>query len=156
MKNEVIRTFIQNYSKSDFNRIIFAWNGKHRDQLEDPNMDLRIQVCEFLVHDFSAASDELILDLYQELSKSSKETWSVYRNYHLFAQETLNRGKTKYLMKFLEGASQSFDTTLASGRIDISLADKEEIIQFVERKLANDPGERDRRLLEFALKRFGT
>lgn len=96
-----IKNFIKEYSKSDFGKIKFDWNGKHGNELEDPNMAFRMEVCEYLIKDFSIANDELILDLFQELSKSSKETWGVYGNYHLFAQEILDRGRTKYLLTYL-------------------------------------------------------
>ena len=119
IKKMKIKEFIERYSKSDFDKIKFDWNGKQGVDLEDPDMDFRIKVCEFLIKDFSIANDELILDLYQELSKSSKETWGVYRNYHLFAQEVLNRGSKKYLLDYIKGASQSFDTQLASGKIGL-------------------------------------
>lgn len=146
--------FIKEYSKSDFDKIKFDWNGKHGDDLKDPNMDFRMQVCEYLIMDFSIAPDNLILDLYQELSKSSKETWGVYRSYHLFAQEILNRGKTKYLLNYLQGASQSFDTLLASGRIELTNDDKKEILDFVEKQMADNTNTEYRKYYEFAQQRF--
>lgn len=76
-----IEKFIKEYSNSNFDKIKFDWNGKHGYELEDPNMDFRMKVCEFLKSDFSIVSDKLILDLYQELSRSSKETWGIYNSY---------------------------------------------------------------------------
>ena len=149
-----IEKFIKAYSIVDFEYIKFDWNGKHGDALEDPNMDFRMQVCEFLVKDFSIASDQLILDLYQELSSSSKETWSVYRNYHLFAQEVLNRGKTKYLLNYLKGAGKSFDTALASARVPLSHEEKEEILSYVNTQMSNSKNEENKKYYELALKRF--
>jgi hypothetical protein len=149
-----IEKFIKEYSKSDFDKIKFDWNGKHGDELKDPNMDFRMEVCEYLIKDFSVASDNLILDLYQELSKSSKETWGVYRSYHLFAQEILNRGKTKYLLNYLQGASQSFDTSLASGRIELTNDEKKEILDFVDKQMADSTNTENRKYFEFAQQRF--
>lgn len=149
-----IEKFITEYSNSDFERIKFDWNGKHGDDLEDPNMDFRMELCEFLIKDFSIANDKLILDLYQELSKSSKETWGVYRSYHLFAQEILNRGRTKYLLNYLKGASQSFDTGLASGRINLTNEEKEEILEYVNNQIENESNEENRKYFEFAQMRF--
>lgn len=149
-----IKKFIKEYSNSDFARIKFDWNGKHGGDLEDPNMDFRMEVCEFLIKDFSIANDELVLDLYQELSKSSKETWGVYRSYHLFAQEILNRGRTKYLLNYLKGASQSFDTRLARGRINLTNEEKEEILKYVNNQIENESNQESRKYFEFAKKRF--
>lgn len=149
-----IEKFIKEYSNSDFDKIKFDWNGKHGDDLDDPNMDFRMEVCEFLIKDFSIANDELILDLYQELSKSSKETWGVYISYHLFAQEILNRGRTKYLLNYLKGASQSFDTGLASGRINLTNEEKEEILEFVNNQIEDKSNQENRKYFEFAQKRF--
>jgi hypothetical protein len=149
-----IEKFIIEYSNSDFEKIKFDWNGKHGDDLEDPNMDFRMKVCEYLIQDFSIAADKLILDLYQELSKSSKETWGVYRSYHLFAQEVLNRGRTKYLLNYLQGASQSFDTSLASGRIELTDSEKNEILDFINKRLKDKVNEENRKYYEFAQQRF--
>lgn len=149
-----IEKFIKEYSISDFDKIKFDWNGKHGDELKDPNMDFRMEVCEYLIKDFSLASDNLILDLYQEMSKSSKETWGVYRSYHLFAQEILNRGKTKYLLNYLQGASQSFDTSLASGRIELTNDEKKEILDFVDKQISNGTNSENRKYFEFAQQRF--
>lgn len=149
-----IEKFIKEYSNSDFGKIKFDWNGKHGDELEDSNMDFRIEVCEFLIKDFSIANDDLILDLYQELSKSSKETWGIYRNYHLFAREILNRGKIKYLLKYLKGASQSFDTGLASRRINLTNMEKQEILDYIEQEMKNELNQDNKKYFEFAQKRF--
>ncbi|MGH1437823.1 MAG: hypothetical protein ACRBG0_25520 [Lewinella sp.] len=149
-----IKEFIINYTSSDFDRIKFDWNGKHGDDLEDPNMDFRINVCECVIKDFSIAPDELILDLYEELSKSSKETWGVYRNYHLIAQEVLNRGRVKYLVNYLKGATQSFDTIIASGRVKLEEEEKREIIDHVESRRDNDPIGENPKYIELALRRF--
>ncbi len=149
-----IEKFIIEYSNSDFKRIRFDWNGKHGDDLEDPNMDFRMEVCEFLIKDFSIANDELILDLYQELSKSSKETWGIYRSYHLFAQEILNRGRTKYLLNYLKGASQSFDTGLASGRINLTNMERQEILDYIDQEMKNGLNQDNKKYFEFAQKRF--
>jgi len=149
-----IEKFIKEYSESDFDKIKFDWNGKHGDELKDPNMDFRMEVCEYLIKDFSIAPDSLILHLYQELSKSSKETWGVYRSYHLFAQEILNRGKTKYLLNYLQGASQSFDTSLASGRIVLTNDEKKEILGFVDTQMADRSNTENRKYFEFAKHRF--
>ena len=74
-------------SNSDFERIKFDWNGKHGDDLEDPNMDFRMEVCEFLIKDFSIATDKLILDLYQELSNLEGD---LQTNMKMYLRKALN------------------------------------------------------------------
>ncbi len=155
MTEEALDAFIRNYKGTDFDRIRFDWNGKHGDELRDPNMEFRIGVCEYVVKDFSVASDRLIRDLYLELSKSSKETWGVYRNYHLFAQELLDRGVTKYLLDYLNGAAQSFDTTLASARVAVTDGQRADIDGFVQQALLTASDKRTQGLLELAIRRFG-
>lgn len=147
--------FIRHYNGTDLDRIRFDWNGQHGDKLRDLNMDFRMAVCEYLAKDLSVASDHLIRDLYLELSKSSKETWGIYRNYHLFAQELLDRGVTKYLMDYLNGAAQSFDTALASGRVAVTDGQRTDINGIVQRALLTAPDSRTQGLLELAIRRFG-
>ena len=55
METEQLHKFIKGYSKSDFDKIKFDWNGEHGDELKDPNMVYRMQVCEFLINDFSVS-----------------------------------------------------------------------------------------------------
>jgi len=154
MTEAEIIAFVHAYGPSDLGRIRFDWNGKHADELRDPNMGLRCAVCEEAVKDFSKASDQLIRDLYIELARASKETWSVYKNFHLFAQELLDRGVTKYLLDYAEGAMMSFDTMLASGRVKVSDDQRAEIGDFIERELRSTSDDRTKALLEFARGRF--
>jgi hypothetical protein len=79
----------------------------------------------------------------------------VYRSYHLFAQEILNRGRTKYLLNYLKGASQSFDTGLASGRINLTNMEKQEILDYIDQEMKNDLNQDNKKYFEFAQKRFG-
>lgn len=137
MKDQELRKFAENYSKSDFEQIKFDWKGKHGDDFRDPNMDFRMKLCELIKSDLSPYSDQLIIDLYLELSKSAKETFGVYLSYHLFANELLKRGGTKYFDIYLEGASQSMDTGLMSGRLDLSEKRIDEILAFIYEKLAD-------------------
>lgn len=154
MTDAEIAAFVHAYQPSDLGRIRFDWNGKHADQLRDPNMEFRYAVCEQVSKDFTQASDELIRDLYLELARSSKETWSVYKNFHLFAQELLDRGLTKYLLDYAEGATKSFDTILASGRVKVTDEQRAEIGDFIERELRSSSDDRTKALLEFVRGRF--
>lgn len=148
-----IEQFIEGYSKSNFEKIKFDWNGKHGNELEDFNLEFRMNVCEYLCKNFSIASDELILDLYQELSASAKEMWSIYNKYHLFAQEVLNRGKTKYLLEYAKGATQSFDTILASGNISLEEYERQEMIDFAIEQMKSNSNE-NQRYYQFIIDRF--
>ena len=149
-----IEQFIRSYAGTDFREIEFYWNGKHGEDFEDLNMDFRMEVCEYLVKDFSIAPDQLILDLYQELSRSSKQTWGVYQHYHLFAQEILNRGRTKYLLHYLQGAGRSFDTRLASARIKLTDEEKQEILDYVDVQMADPANAEYKAYFEWAQERF--
>jgi hypothetical protein len=149
-----IQTFAKNYTDKDFDRIKFDWNGKHADHFEDKNIDFRMQLCETIKNDFSYSSDKLILDLYLELSKCAKETWSVYNSFHLFADELLERGGIKYFDEYLEGASKSMDTNLSSGRLDLSKERVSEILSHIKSTIANSNKESDIRGYDYMLKRF--
>jgi hypothetical protein len=154
MTEAEITAFVHAYGPSDLERIRFNWNGKHADALEDPNMEFRYAVCKHVVKDFTKASDLLIRDLYTELAKCSKQTWSVYNNFHLFAQELLDRGAAKYLLDYAEGAMQSFDTVLASGRVIVTDEQRGVIGSFIESELLTCSDARKKALLEFARGRF--
>lgn len=149
-----IEDFIENYLKSDFESIRFNWNGKHGDEFHDPNRDFRIKVCEYLVDDLTIAPDELIVDLYTELSKSSRESWEVYGKYHLFAQELIKRGPIKNLEIYIQGARQSFDTAIASGRISVSDETKQQILNYLKTESAKGSLSLSESDIEFANHRF--
>lgn len=78
MDSTEFKSFAENYSKSDFDRIKFEWNGKHGDEFADPNYEFRNHLCEAIKDNFSEYSLDLIKDLYIEQAKCANETWSVY------------------------------------------------------------------------------
>jgi hypothetical protein len=147
--------FADNYTSSDFDKIKFDWNGEHADKFHDNNYQFRMQLCEFLIPQLEKVKLELIRDLYIELSKCAKEAWSVYGNYHLFAQQLLNRGGTNYIMDYLEGSLQCFDTSLASGRVELTYEQKKNIFDFLTAKLQTEQNEKTTKLLQFGKERFG-
>lgn len=153
VKNE-IRKFVENYSGKDFDRIKFLWNGKHGDDFEDKNHEFRMQVCETIKDDFSYSSDQLIVDIYLELSKCAAEAWGVYESYHLFANELLERGGTKYFDAYIEGASQCMDTEFSSGQLDLSRERVHEILDHITSTLANARNESDIHGYDYMLNRF--
>ncbi len=92
-------------------------------------------ICKHIKDDFSLYPDELIIDLYTALSDVAKATFSVYNNFHLFANEVLKRGHIKYLDIYIDGATKSFDTLLASGAIELERNTIIEIIAHLKTKM---------------------
>lgn len=152
-KQELMR-FARNYTSDQFNQIRFDWNGKHGDAFADSNYDFRMQLCEAIKDDLSAYGDQLILDLYLELSKSSKETFGVYLSYHLFANELLERGGVKYFDQYIEGASKSMDTGMASGKLSLSKSRIEEILAHIKNTINNSDNPRKIGTYNYMLRRF--
>jgi hypothetical protein len=152
---EFLEYFASNYQKDkDFDWIKFDWNGKNGDGLIDKNMDFRMTLCEYLRDKLDRINLDLIRDLYIEESKASEQTFGIYLSYHLFANELLRRGKGKFLMDYLHGASYSFDTGLASGRLNLDISVLEELSEYVNLELTKDYDIQDKRSLKFAKERF--
>jgi hypothetical protein len=113
-----------------------------------------MSLCEFLVDKLVGVKLELISDLFKELGKSSKETWSVYGKFHLFGQQILKRGTPDNVMDYLFGAVQSFDTVLSSGQLDLTTDQKKKIGEYIKTRLQTEKDEKNIRLLKFGLDRF--
>lgn len=143
--------FAKKYSAEQFDVIEFTWNGKHGENFIDKNYEFRIDLCQTIKDDLSIAPDELIIDLYIELSKSAKETFSVYNSFHIFANELLKRGGVKYLDYYMEGAEKSMDTLLSSARLNLDKSAIQEILDHLKKevKKSNPP-----RGYEHMIKRF--
>ena len=120
----------------------------------DVNYELRLRICEHYRDDLSLCATPLLLDLYRSLAESSKVTFSVYSYFHLFANEILERGGARYFDIYHEGARQSFDTLLASARLNLSATRLKEIISYLEEHLEHmENGELEKQYA-FMLKRF--
>jgi len=155
MDSQTLQYFVDNYSTADnFDRIKFDWNGQHADKFHDNNYDFRMQLCEFLIPQLDSVKLELIRDLYIELSKWAKEAWCVYNKYHLFGQQLLVRGGTKYLMDYIYSSSQGFDTGLASGRLDISKELARQLFDYIDNKAKTSTDEQEKNRLSFFRQRF--
>lgn len=153
MTKEEFGKFAKDYTSEQFDQIKFDWNGKNVPEFDDPNDAFRMHLCEAIKDDFSGCPDQLILDLYAELSKSAKETFSVYNSFHLFANELLERGGAKYFDQYLEGAMQSMDTGLSSGRLDLSKDRISEILDHIKKEIDNnDPKQTEG--YDYMLQRF--
>ena len=135
--------FVDNYTSKDFDRIKFDWNGEYGDKFHDNNYEFRTALCEFLLPQLDFVNLELIRDLYLELGKSSEATFGVYMHFHLLAQQLLQRGGSKYLMDYIQGASHTMDTGLASGRIILTRERAQELLKSFDkkRKQTSDPNE---------------
>lgn len=144
------QTFADNYSTANFDMIKFDWNGKHGDKLFDKNAEFRLQLIEFLIPKLETVKLELICDLYTESAKFWKEVWGVDNKFHLLAQQLLVRGGTKYLLDYMQGASLSMDTNLASGRVEIS----RELAQQILNHLKTTSDIQEKKLAERYIKRF--
>ncbi len=154
MDDSKLQTFADNYSSADFDKVKFEWNGEHGKKFHDNNYAFRMQLCEFLIPQLSTTKLELIRDLYIELSKWAKESWAIYGKYYLFAQQLLNRGGTVYIIDYLWGAGQSFDTLLASGRMNLSTEQKENILNFINESIKLEKDQYKLKLLTFGQERF--
>jgi hypothetical protein len=146
--------FADNYTKENFERIRFDWNGKHADEFHDSNYDFRMKLCEFLIDKLDKVKMELICDLFKEMGKSSKETWGIYNKFHLFGQQILKRGAPDNVLDYLFGAVQSFDTLLASGQLDLTREQKNEIVNYIKTRLLTEKVEENVQLLKFGIDRF--
>ena len=120
MDDILLQNFIDNYTSADFGKIKFDWNGQQSDKCDDKNYKFRIELCEFLVPQLEMAKIELIKDLYLELARCGKETWGIYNKFHLFGKQLLMSGGVQYLKYYMQGASLSFDTFLASGQLKLT------------------------------------
>ena len=116
---EELQQFADNYTSKDFDRIKFDWNGKHGDDFFDPNYDFRMRLSTFLLPQLKEANVQLLRDLYVEIGKSSKVTFSIYSNFHLLAQELISRDWKENLIWYMKGAAQSADAYMSSARIVI-------------------------------------
>ena len=149
-----LQIFVDNYYSADFDKIRFDWNGQHGDKFHDNNVEFRMQICEFLISQIDTVKLELIKDLYVELAKHAKEAWGVYNKFHLFGQQLLVRGETRYLMEYMQGASLSMDTYLGSAQIEISKELAQKILDFINDKIKTSSDIREKKLAEGFLQRF--
>lgn len=147
MTQQQFQTFADNYTSADFDRIKMVWNGKYGNEFDDKNYNFRTQLCEFLIPQLDTVKLELIRDLYCETGKSSEMTFGVYLNFHLFAQQLLQRGGTQYLLDYIKGASHTMDTGISSGRINLTKERAKELLDFFDNKRANTTDKEELRLL---------
>ncbi|MES2617726.1 MAG: hypothetical protein V4613_07605 [Bacteroidota bacterium] len=143
MTEQELQTYIDNYASADFDRIKLIWNEKEGKEFEDKNFGFRTQVCEFVVPQIGKVNIDLIRDLYLETAKTSPFIFGIYSKFHLFADELLKRGGTKYLLDYIRGASYSMDTGMSSGRLTISKQQAKELLDYFDelKSKSTDPEE---------------
>ena len=131
MTDEQLKTFALNYTEEHFSKIRFDWNGKHGEEFEDPNYDFRMKLCEAIKDDLKPYPDPLIIDLYSQLAESSPATFGIYMSFHLFANELLLRGGSRYFPVYQEGAQKSMDAGMMSSRLDLLEEVLDEILTYI-------------------------
>lgn len=147
MNAQTFQNFADNYTSADFDKIKFDWNGGYGDNFHDNNFDFRTQLCEYLLPQLDTIKLELIRDLYLETGKSSEATFGVYINFHLLAEQLLQRGGAPYLIDYIEGASHTMDTGIASGRITLTKERAKELLDYFDRKQQQTTDPKEQRLL---------
>ncbi len=90
--------FVRTYTASGLPRICFDCNGKHADEFVDANMEFRQEVVTFVINKPELASPELLRDL------------------------LLERGDVGMALPILEAWMQSFDTSCATGSVNLARA----------------------------------
>lgn len=146
---DFLKVFCQEYTEQDYKSIRFELNE------EKENTKFRHAVFEFILQDFSIANDHLIVDLYKEVSIQSKAFYAVHKSYHLLAQELLNRNHIDYLIHYLEGAIQCFDTLLSSAQVQLTAQQKKEMVEFMKKKYKGAITKKEKHIWDVGLKRFG-
>ena len=147
MTEQELQTYIDHYTTADLDRIKLVWNGKYGQDFVDDNYDFRMQVCEFVVPQIEKVNLDLMRDLYCETGKTSPMTFGVYSNFHLFADELLKRGGTKYLLDYIRGASHSMDTGMSSGRLTISKQLAKELFDYFDEMKSKTNDSEEQKLL---------
>ncbi|WP_010252595.1 hypothetical protein [Myroides injenensis] len=114
------QSFIDNYSESDREWLDLEWNGKYGAKFKDDNYFFRLQIAEVVCNQLHSVNIDLIRELFITLGRVAQLNFCVYKNYHLLAQELLERGGCDYLYEYVCAAHISFDTFLSTANISLS------------------------------------
>ncbi|MFV0482323.1 MAG: hypothetical protein ACK5LP_10135 [Campylobacteraceae bacterium] len=145
--------FIDNYKQDDLNKIKFSWNGEYADKFEDKNVDFRYKLSEYIIPNIENVNLALLVDLYVEHSRYAEKAWCVYNKYQVFANEILTRGKTKYLLEYLDASRMCFDTFLAS-QVAIDENIKIQFSQYLKELKRQETDKHILKIIDFGLDRF--
>lgn len=136
-----IQEFIENYNTTDRDWLTLKWNGKFGTKFKDENYIFRQQIASIVCDQIHTVNIDLIRDLFIELGKVAQVSFSVFTNYHLLAQELLERGGKEYLFDYVCAAHISFDTFLSTANITLSSARTRELLAYFDflKQTESDP-----------------
>ncbi len=154
MTDDELQAFADNYKPSDFAKIRYDWNGKYGREFHDNNYDFRMKLCQFLIPQIGKININLLLDLYTEATKTSKGTFSIYMNIHVYAQELLTRNWKEYLKDYMQGGTYGMDSYLGIGRIEIEKDVARQIFNHMTTTLQTTTNDEERKLMTMFLPRF--
>ncbi|MDF1663108.1 MAG: hypothetical protein P1V97_15140 [Planctomycetota bacterium] len=110
-----IRKFVLDYTQErDHTKIKFAWNGRHAQEFRASNIEFRNQVTSSICEDFREVSLQLIMDLFEETSKCSKEAWGSFPRYGELCGHLLRVGKVHSFPHAFHWRSVCMDTWMTS------------------------------------------
>ncbi|MVX35654.1 MULTISPECIES: hypothetical protein [Myroides] len=124
--------FILNYTIADSDWLSLDWNGKYGAKFKDENHFFRLQIAEAVCAQLEKVDLSLVRELFITLGQVTKLNFCVYKNYHLLAQELLERGGSDYLFDYLCAAHISFDTYLSTANIRLSEQRKRELLAYFD------------------------
>jgi|GEM_PF-1947981 len=147
------RTFVAEYTSDDERFIRFEWNGKHGDDLEDPNGFFRGEVLDIVVDDIKVAPMPLVRDLFRIETAASRETWAIDDRVSPLGEHMLRHGADQFIEDYIEGKHQTFDAWCgAYFECDLNLA--RHLLQVVQDRLQAETDERKIELLKLGEKMF--
>lgn len=124
--------FIDNYSDKDAQWLSIDWNGKFGRKFTDQNYLFRQQIATIVCQQIKTVDIQLVNDLFIELGKEAQLSYVVFQQYHLLAQELLERGGQEYLFSYICAAHISFDTFLSTANIQLSTERSTEMLQYFD------------------------
>ncbi|UKS29791.1 hypothetical protein LOZ80_13000 [Paenibacillus sp. HWE-109] len=130
--------FIQTYTLSKADFIMFKWNRKHGKDLIDENLHTRREIIKYIESvNFQNVPGELLRDLLIAEAYYSKESWGIYRHYHRLAENLIRQTGATYLDDYLISAFLSFDTYCSTLVADLSGVEIDDYINEINVRKAN-------------------
>jgi len=142
-EHDFLRSYINNYSKNNFDDIKFNWNGKHAEDFVETNLFFRDKVMVFyILHPPNNNNLLLLRDLFVESCKHSKEAWGT-KGYasvgHLgiLGEIMLNKSVGSCIIDFIEFFDISMDTYGECMGISLTKAAKKAAIDKIKSMIEN-------------------
>jgi hypothetical protein len=136
---EDIEEFARTYSGAGKQHIEFQWNGKHGQEFEDRNYAFRLALIKLVVDSDQVFPTELLRDLFEAETCCSREAWGIIDELEMLGEKLLLQGKACYVMDFLKGKFQCFDTEHGISELYLPIPLLKELIDFLHEKLAGNP-----------------